>query len=897
MALQPGTRLGHYDIVSLLGAGGMGEVYRARDTRPAMAREVAIKVLSNTDVDAAGRSRFEQEARATSALNHPNILAIYDVGTHDGLLYLVEELVEGSTLRELIAKGPLPARKAVDYGRAIAQGLAAAHAKGIIHRDLKPENVMVTRDGRVKILDFGLAKLHQPSTTADASTQTHQTGPGTILGTVAYMSPEQLRAQTVDHRSDIFSLGVVLYEMLSGARPFAGDTAADTQAAILNAEPRELPPDRSLPAVDRVVRRCLEKPPELRFQTASDLAFALETTPVNGSGSVRTSQSHADTTTPRVQQGSRTRMVWAVALASLLLAVGLAIPALRHLREPAPTAVPESRVDIVTPGSSDPLSFALSPSGREIVYVALSDGVPRLFLRRLSSPTAALLPATEGARFPFWSPDGRSIGFFTSDQLKRLDIGGGEPRTLAPVRNNARGGTWNREGVILFASSNLSALSRVSAETGRDVSPATQLLPGQNRHGFPVFLDDGKHFLFYGAGPTSPDVTGIYLGSLDTSELRRITAADGIGTWSQFGLLFWAQGEALFAQKLDLEHRVLAGERVTVSDSVSVAFNRAAVSVSVSGDIAYRVRTSAGKRQLTWLDRTGQLLNTVGTADDANLSYPSVSPDGRRVVAARTEQGNTDLWLFDASRSTRLTFDAGIDRDPIWSPDGTRIVFDSNRKGAADLYVKNVTSSEPEALIEESAQGKNVTDWSTDGRYVIFHRIDPKTERDLWVRPMTGNQSSWSFLTTPAVERNGRFSPDGRWVAYMSNESGRGEIYVRPFSTPTEAVPTGMPNRAVPVSLGGGIFPAWRADGRELYYLAGDGSMMAVPIAVKNGVVEPGEPVKLFATRIMGGGIDDNQGRQYDVARDGRFLINTVLDDAKPTPLTLVQHWQPSAAR
>jgi len=595
------------------------------------------------------------------------------------------------------------------------------------------------------------------------------------------------------------------------------------------------------------------------------------------------------------------RLPWAlVAALSIALIAGLLAWAPWR---PAPVR-PETRTEINTPATDDPGSFALSPDGRQIVFAASGDGARRLWLRSLATTTAQPLPGTEGGRFPFWSPDSRSIGFFAYDALKRLDLGGGAPQTLAAALNNAYGGTWNAAGVVLFAPGATTPLRRVSA-TGGEAVALTTLGPQQSGHRSPHFLPDGRHFLFFGYG--TPDSTGIYLGALDGRSPTRLTPADSDGVYLPSGWLLWVRAGTLVARRLDVVQAALLGDPVTLADAV------AAISVAATGEVAYR--TGVGNpRQLAWVDRSGKALGSMGAPDEDNLVNPSISPDGRRVVVRRGVQGSNDIWLLDGIRMSRLTPDTALDGYPIWSPDGNGIVFTSNRKGYDDLYQRSSSGAGADELLVESQQPKYATDWSADGRFLLFHSIDPQTARDLWVVRRGGAPSV--FLKTPFNERHGTFSPDGRWVAYISNESSRDEIYIRPFAAPVTSGTPGGTERDVrlpspersrrepdpadgrwPVSTTGGAFPRWRRDGKELYYLSPAGEMMAAPITVTGATLEPGAPVRLFPTRIYGGGADNGQGRQYDVARDGRFLINTVLGDATAAPITLLQNWNPEVKK
>ncbi len=897
----------------------MGEVYKARDTR--LARTVAIKVLpSDSAADASARARFEREARAIAALSHPHICVVYDVGHQDpstgsgtGIDYLVMELLEGETLAERLAraKGPLPIDEVLKIGTSIADALDKAHRAGIVHRDLKPANVMLTKSGP-KLLDFGLAKLHSAASPVSLSTETAATtaGPatakGTILGTIHYMAPEQVEGRDADTRTDIWALGTLLYEMATGQRPFNGESAASIIGAILNHTPLALSTRQPMtpPAFERLVSKCLAKDADDRWQSAKDLHDELMWVQQGGVLAL------GSATTPHTLRRERT--AWVAAVASLMAAAVFAVPALRHIQEATPLPQAETRVDIVTPTTDDPTSFALSPDGRQIVFAASAEGVPRLWLRSLGTTTAEPLAGTEGGLFPFWSPDGRSIGFFASNALKRLDLSGAAAQTLAPVIVG-RGGSWNADGVIVFGASRTTPLMRVPS-SGGEVTGVTDLSSQQAGHTAPYFLPDGRRFLFYVTGAAA--VSGIYLGSLEAGTPTRLTSADGAGVHladrpgargprQGNGWLLWVRAGALVAQRLDPDRAALTGEPLTLADGVGIDTSyRSGVSVTPTGLIAYR--TGAGsKRQLVWRDRAGTALGSLGTEDESQ-SNPRLSADGQRLVMTRTVQGNADIWMMDGSRTLRLTFDPALDGFPLWSPDGARVAFRSQRgsPGTGDIFLKATSGATQEERLITSDQLKTPNSWSSDGRFLLFHSTDPQSNTDLWVMPTDHSRAPWVIVKTTFREAWGVFSPNGRWVAYMSNESGRQEVYVRPFREPDStgqaltngqgAVQQSQATGQWQVSTGGGIHPAWRADGKELYYLNPSGAMMAVPIPVSGDTIEPGAPVMLFRTRILGGGADIQLGRQYDVAPDGRFLINTVLDSAA-APITLLMNWSAEA--
>lgn len=856
--LHPGTRLGPYEIVSALGKGGMGEVYRATDTN--LKRSVALKVLpSEVATDARRLARFQREAELLAGLSHANIASVYGLERSGDVPALAMELVEGEDLAHVLARGPIPVSEALAIGRQIAEALEAAHDQGIIHRDLKPANVMLRPDSTVKVLDFGLAKAMDPGGIADAD----MTMPGMVIGTSSYMSPEQARGRPVDRRADVWALGALLFELLTGQRAYRGDEADPDWAAL----PRSTPP-----AIRQLLRRCLARDPRRRLDSAATVRLEIEDALAGGTaGAV-------------VAAASGSRVAWAVAAAAVAALAATIVTWAPWRADPAP---PETRTDLVTPASDDPASFALSPDGRHMVFSASGDGTLRLWLRSLEATTAQPLVGTEGGRNPFWSPDSRAIGFFTDTALKRFDLEGGGPRTVAQASSGA-GGMWTADGSIVFAPSPSSPLMRVAASGGSLVA-VTSFGPQQIGHRWPHPLPDGR-FLYYAGG--GPDAAGIYLGNLDGGTAVRLTPAESAGVYHPAGWLLWVRAGTLLAQRLDASQGTLAGEPLTVDDGVAIdTSERSAVSVAATGLVAYRTG-GASRRQLAWFDSAGKALGSAGDTDPT-WGRPRVSPDGKRVVVGRTVQGNQDLWLLDGDRTSRFTFDAATDDISIWSPDGARIVFTSTRTGGGDLYQKLASGAGAEDRFVESAEVKTPSSWSADGRFVMYHSTDPETSSDLWVAPLTSSQGGtgpasapFVFLKTPAREVWGAFSPDGAWVAYMSNESGRPEIYVRPFAPPGSTTSGAQWQ----VSTAGGIHPVWRPDGRELYYIDPVGALVSVPMAVNGGTLQPGTPMVRFATRILGGGVDAGQGRQYDIAPDGRFLINTVVENVD-APITLLQHW------
>jgi Tol biopolymer transport system component/predicted Ser/Thr protein kinase len=879
MAFAAGARLGPYEILSALGAGGMGEVYKARDTR--LDRTVAIKVLpAALASDPQFRERFDREARAIAALNHRHICTLHDIGTQNGIDFLVMEYLEGDTLAKRLEKGALPLDQALSIAIEIADAVDKAHHQGIAHRDLKPGNIMLTKAG-AKLLDFGLAKASAPVGAAAGlsmlpTTPPNLTAQGTILGTFQYMAPEQLEGQEADARTDIFAFGCVLYEMVTGKKAFEGKSHASLISAILKDEPPPISQVQPLapPVLDRVVKKCLAKDPEARWHSAHDLHDELRWIAEAPSQQVALA-------TPAARPGGREHIAWALLAMAGLMIVALSIPAIVHLRE-RPAANPEVRLELTTPATRQPLHFAISPDGRRLVFVASGDGGQRLWQRPLDAVTALPLEGTEDAEYPFWSPDSRAIGFFASGKLKRMDIAGGPPQIVADAPNG-RGGAWNRDGTILFAPTNAGGLLRVPASGGEPQPVTKPDPPRQGSHRFPQFLADGRRFLFFAQG--SPEGQGIYFGSLDGTDTKRLTPAEAAGAYAEPGALVFMQQGTLVVRRFDVAAGMLTGDPMTVADRVSYdGFNLGGFSVSAMGRLAYRAAGSE-RRQLTWYDRVGKMVGVAGEPDANGLLLYALSPDGRRVAVTRTVQSNMDIWVIDVLRggATRFTFDPATDTSPVWSPDGTRIAFASSRKGVSDLFLKPSSSAGAEDLVLASPFPKLPIDWSLDGRFLLYQTSDPKTGWDLAALPMTGDRKPIVVVSTPFEERGGQFSPDGRWVAYQSNESGRFEIYVQPVPGP---------GGKWQVSIAGGTDPRWRPDGKELFFLAPDTKLMAAPVRVSDSTFEAGSPASLFQTRTVVGG-NANLTPQYAVSSDGRFLFNVPEDTSTAAPITLILNWNP----
>ena len=864
----------------------MGQVYRATDTK--LKRQVAIKILPpSLAADADRLARFQREAEVLASLNHPNIAAIYGLEESGGMTALVMELVEGDDLSQRIARGAIPLDEALPIAKQIAEALEAAHEQGIVHRDLKPANIKVRADGTVKVLDFGLAKAMEPTgamspgLSMSPTLSLQATQAGMILGTAGYMSPEQAKGRAVDKRSDVWAFGAVLFEMLTGQRAFGGDDVSEVLSRVLQREPAWAALHSEVPLrVQQVLRICLQKDVKQRAHDIADIRLALE-------GAFETAASQ--TVAPTTSSAKGGRLVWMAAFGvALLAAVALAVPTVRHLREAPPPVPPEMRLEITTPATTDPVSLAISPDGQQIVFVATEEGRSRLSVRSLDAVSARPLTGTEGASWPFWSPDGRSVGFFADGKLKRIDVDGGQLQSLtdAPA---GRGASWNRDGTIIFTPDQTSSpIFRIPAAGGAP-SPLTRPeSPKQTSHRFPQFLPDGRHFLYYVQGV--PESRGIYIGDLQGSQTRRLLDANSAAVYAAPGRLLFVRQGTLFAQEFDLPRLELIGNASPVAERIALntgALGSAAVSASTAGPFVYRTGSAGGLRQFVWLDRSGKDIGKAG--DRLSATSVDLSPDGRRVAQTQQVNQSVDVWLLELGRGvlSRFTFDPAIDAYPIWSPDGSHILFASSRKGPFDLYQKPAIGAGTEELVLATARDKSPTDWSPDGRLLLYRSVDPKTGYDLWALPMNGDGKPFPVVQTNFDERDAQFSPDGKWIAYQSNESGRFEIYIQPFPGP---------GSKLQVSTNGGAQVRWGPNGKELFYIALDARLMAVPIRLASNpqTAEPGSPAPLFATRV-GGALQGTIMQQYDVSSDGqRFLINTITEEAA-SPITVILNWKPRA--
>src|SRR5882762_9393264 len=874
MALTSGTRLGPYEILAPLGAGGMGEVYRARDTR--LERKVAIKILpSHHSENPTLRQRFEREAKAISSLNHPHICVLYDIGNQDGIQFLVMECVEGETLAKRLEKGPLPLEQMLKYGTQIADALDKAHRTGVVHRDLKPGNVMLTGSG-AKLLDFGLEKAAPPlaageTLTAAATRTTPVTQQGTIVGTFQYMSPEQVEGKEVDARSDIFSFGSVLYEMVTGQRAFPGKSQLSVASAILEKDPEPISSLQPLtpPALDRTIRVCLAKDPEERWQTARDLLLELKW--IAGGGSQIGLRSEG---TPRSR--SYNRLSWAlVAVMSLSVLVLLVISRQRVPANAAPMRFfihPPENSYINTEGRA-----AVSPDGRHVTFVAPgSNGKDVLWVRSFDSLAARSLAGTEGALFPFWSPDSRWIGFFANrSTLQKIDTTGGPPIPVGSA-SGGNGGTWSRDDVIVFGIGATRLLYRVSA-AGGEVVPLTKRGKAASIGWLaPYFLPDGNHYLY--EAPQAGAGHGVYVSSLD-SDTSRLLVHGGTSPAYQQGYLFYLLGTTLIAQPFDEKRLEIVGDASALAEQVLF------FSASQTGAVlAYWTGAAENLPQLTWFDRNGNRIGKLG--DPVRQFNIRLSPDGTKIAAEiydRQVSGiyfESDIWLYDVSRGvrSRLTSGPGSARGPCWSPDGKHIIFSSDRKGHYDLYEKAVDGGGNEELVFASEIAKYCESWSPDNKFLIFMTISNDTTNfDIWTLPLFGDRKPLPYLQTEFDEFGGRLSPDGKWVLYESDDSGKHEVYVRPLR--------GSGGKLL-VSAAGGTMAEWSHDGKEIFYLSANNELMAAKVTQNGSEVAIDVARPLFQTQAQ------SFLPSFDVSPDGRrFIIVTAVPQKSPSPITVVINW------
>jgi len=881
MPLAPGTRVGPYEIVAPLGAGGMGEVSRAHDTR--LGRDVALKILPESFARESDRLvRFEQEARAVAALNHPNILALFDIGQYNGSPFLVAELLDGETLRAVLDRGALSPRKATDYGVQIAQGLAAAHEKGIVHRDLKPENVFVTRDGRIKILDFGLAKLATGSRTEASSegltrTSSH-TAAGVVLGTASYMAPEQVRGGAVDAGTDIFAFGALLYEMLSGKRAFRRDTVPETMTAVLKEDPPDVADSVPAisPALDRIVRRCLEKNPGQRFQSAKDLSFALSSL----SGADSSAAAKAVGEAPSAPASA----IWKVIAAAMAIVAAVAAGAWMFATRPSPKTPMRFAIPVTTEASQ----LAVSQDGSMLAFVSPDDktGLPILYVQRIGSESTTALAGTEGASYPFWSPDGANLAFFANGKLQRISASGGVTQKIADVLS-ARGGSWGPSNVILYAPTPGSPIWRVNLD-GTGATAITNMrddVEHDETNRWPVFLPDGKHFLYWRGnfGNAKDDrYSGIYYGSLDGKEKKLVILCHSNAGISGKKLFYVDDDRRLLSISFDPSSGTVSGSPQSIAAAVGFqpATFWAEFTVADNGTAIFNPQVGGSVSELVWIGRTGKQLGKIGEV--GVMCNPAISPDGRRVAVDITDEkaNNVDIWLLSTMDrgNTRFTFDPQEETSASWSRDGNLIAYRANLGPGTGLMVKPANGMGTERLLRHYIGSDDIipNSWSPDNQQILCTHTTP-TGDFLELQTVSGGDPV-RFHKGPGSEMTGMISPDGKWVAYASDESGNPEIYLTTF-------PKG--DGKWQVSRGGGTQPRWRADGKEIFYEGPTGILTAVPVNIESGF-STGTPVPLFPIHGRPE-ISSTDMFTYDVSQDGqRFLINRYVKPDHITPLIIV---------
>ena len=868
MSSVVGTRFGPFEVVAAIGAGGMGEVYRARDTR--LKREVALKILPEsfaTDPDRL--ARFQREAEVLASLNHPNIAAIHGLEESEGVRALVMELVEGETLADRIARGAIPIDEALPIAKQIAEALEAAHERGIIHRDLKPANIKVRSDGTVKVLDFGLAKLHDPnaqnvpnvpndpngpnqfSISPTITSPALMTGVGMLLGTAAYMSPEQAKGRPTDKRSDIWAFGCVLYEMLTGKRAFPGADVSETLAGVIKSEPDwTAVPDDTPASIRRMLRRCLQKDPRRRLHDVGDARIELEEPPE---------------ASPRVATPPRWRRASLVAAVLALVTVtGLAA---RFTLSSAPGAAVV--FDVTAPaGARIDIGEPLSPDGRTVAFIATSEtGPPQIWVRPLDSATARALSGTEQAQRLFWSADSQWIGYFAQGKLAKVSITGGPPFVVA--NEASRDGAWSREDVILIGGQRGKPMLRVSAAGGQ-ASPVTDMRANEISHDYPDFLPDGRHFLFLARAATSVEASAVYVGSLDSKERHLLQGIASGARYSPTGHVLFVRDSTLMAQAFDVRRFELSGTPFPVARNVPGPV--APFSASSNGTLAYLTGSIASNSELTWFDRNGRPL--ARAAPRGAYAGQALSPDDNYIAFSNA---GSDIWVLDIRKevASRLTTDPSADTFPVWSPDGRRVAFSSTRGGTSNLYERSVGVVGEDKVLLKSDAPVSPRDWSSDGRYLFY-----TARGDIWALPMFGDKKPMRVTETPFAELDPVLSPDGRWMAYSTDETGDDQIYIQSFP---------QPGARQQVSGTGGFQPRWSRDGKELFYIRPDFTMMSVSVKASGPTLEVSAPVVLFRKQLALLGPAATQ-RNYSVSADRRFLMNVSPDDV-PRPITVVLNW------
>jgi len=887
MALTSGTKLGPYQIESLLGAGGMGEVYRARDTR--LNRTVAIKTLTQGVADTPEVcQRFEREARAVSSLSHPHICVLFDVGHQDGIEYLVMEYLEGETLAARIAKGPLPTAELLRYASQIADALDKAHRQGIVHRDLKPANVMLTKTG-AKLLDFGLAKgeeIFQGDIDSSPTMSRPLTVQGSIVGTMQYMSPEQLEGKTVDARSDIFSFGAMLYEMATGSKAFEAKSHASLIASILKEEPRPMRELQPLtpPGLEHIVKACLAKDPDDRPQSAHDLKLEFDW--------IRESSGISQVAQPAesVERPSSRRKTLSIILASVVC-TALAVGALAYLLRPQ--SAPAERLEFFIPLQEEMSHMALSEDGHMLAFVSPDpvSGANKISVQHIGSAAASVLPGTDGASYPFWSPDDAYVGFFADGKLKKVAISGGAPQVLATA-TTGRGGAWGRRGIIVFAPQASGWLWKINADGSNLAQLTEKVFDGTKiiSHRWPVFLPDGEHLLFSTltfTNPSNDQSSGVYLGSL-AGDAKIVAPLGRSNSGYANGYLFYMdEKKSLRVTLLDTAKGTIAGDSTVVADLVGFqpSIFWGAFSVADNGTVVYNPNVGAALSIFTWYDRAGKELGTVG--DVGVLSNPNLSPDDSRVALdlADAKATSVNVWLNDVKRGTnsRFTFDNAEDVGGVWSRDGSLIAYRSLQANDTNVFVKQAQGLQPARSIFSVKDSGHVSDdlapnsWSLDNKELLCTLQPAEGGSQLVLLSASGGKMT-RFLTTKTSESNGQISPDGKWVAYASNESGDWEIYVTTY--PTAA-------GKWQVSRGGGTEPRWRGDSKEIFYIGPGSTLMSVPIT-SDGTFAAGNPTPLFRTQFRAQ-VSSTDQFSYDVTKDGqRFVVNRYAKPVQVAPLHII---------
>jgi serine/threonine protein kinase len=858
-----GQIISHYNILEKLGEGGMGIVYKAQDTR--LDRLVALKFLpEHVSVGSADLERFTQEAKAAAGLNHPNICTIHGIEESEGKNFIVMEFVDGQTLQE--KKSSLSMKQALDTGIQIAEGLAAAHEKGIVHRDIKPENIMIRKDGRVQIMDFGLAKLRRAS---------RLTKEGSTVGTAGYMSPEQVQGQETDHRSDIFSLGVLLYEMLSGQPPFKGMHETAIAYEIVNVDPQPLTSVK--PGVDseldQIVADCMAKDPADRYQSAAEVARNIRR--IRKDSGTKTKEKARDPSRTMEKEKLRITLERGFWIAGIILLSAAIL--LISFRQQEPNSVSTLRFTVPPPENTTPSQIAMSPKGEYLALTATGGGKTLLWIRPLHDIGFHSLAGTDGAAHPFWSPDGQFVGFFAGGKLKRVSPSGGSPITICDAPDG-RGGAWNQQGTILFAPTSGGVIYSVPASGGTPRAITTlDTSKRETHHIWPAFLPDGDLFA-YSSRRYDHDRSVIHLASLSSGYLKPLLIADANAGIASPGFLVFLKERTLMAQHFDFSQGVLSGDPVAIADNVDniPLFGLAGFSTSLNGVLAIGGGRST-KRQFAWFDRQGRLIGTVGPP--GNYFDINISPDHTRAAIQFTDvqTDNSDIWIIYLKNGamSRFTFQDVVDDNPVWSPDGESIIYVSRREGNQEVYLKSASGKGQETRVPVNGDPYS---WSRDGRFLLFNAVGTLTRDNVMVLPFKPAGEPFPYLDSEAGEVYPQFSPDGKWVAYVSNETGRFEVYVQSFP---------RSGGKWQISTGGGSQPRWREDGKELFFISAAKAMMAVEVQTGT-TFKNGTPRQLFDTQI------DNYDapNRYAVAGNGqRFLINVPAGQESANPITIVAHW------